>query len=260
GHGVGRLEDVAFEIKEKITPKYDTDGRLVAGVRGVENAGVFRIRGQSNLEIPVDRQKCARWGVSVADIQNVIQTAVGGKAVAQMTEGEKTFDITLRFPWKLRSSEQAILHIPVDLLNRQVTPGSVVAQAPTPLSGGSISVSPTGTSLPLPALGGTMLDSGTALAGVPRRRLGDLVTPLDDKGKTDPKVSFVRPGASTIYREQGQRLIAIKFGVSRTGPNARDLASTVAEAQTVVAPLLETSYRAEWSGEFQEMEEAETRM
>src|SRR5262249_13913033 len=175
GHGVGRLEDVAFEIKEKITPKYDAAGRLEVGVRGVESVGVFRIRGQSNLEIPVDRQKCARWGVSVADIQNVVQTAVGGKAVAQMTEGEKIFDITLRFPWKLRSSEQAILNIPVDLLNRQVTPGSQLAQAPTPLSGGSLGISPTGTSLALPTLGASMFDVGTALAGVPRRRLGDLV-------------------------------------------------------------------------------------
>src|SRR5207302_402211 len=156
GPDLGKLEDLAFQIKEKITPKYDADGRLVSGVRGVENAGVFRIRGQSNLEVPVDRQKCARWGVSVADIQNVVQTAVGGKAVAQMTEGEKTFDITLRFPRLLRSSEQAILNIPVDLLNRQVTPGSVTAQAPTPLSGGTgMSVSPTGTSLALPALGGS---------------------------------------------------------------------------------------------------------
>src|SRR5439155_161068 len=158
GPDLGKLEDLAFQIKEKITPKYDADGQLVSGVRGVENAGVFRIRGQSNLEVPVDRQKCARWGVSVADIQNVVQTAVGGKAVAQMTEGERLFDITLRFPPLLRSSEQAILNIPVDLLNRQVTAGSVMAQAPTPLSGGSVGVSPTGTSLPLPALGGSLLD------------------------------------------------------------------------------------------------------
>src|SRR5690349_22194233 len=53
GPDLGKLEELAFQIKEKITPKYDADGRLVSGVRGVESAGVFRIRGQSNLEIPV---------------------------------------------------------------------------------------------------------------------------------------------------------------------------------------------------------------
>ncbi|MBI1916445.1 MAG: efflux RND transporter permease subunit [Planctomycetes bacterium] len=254
GPDLGKLEDLAFQIKEKITPKYDADGRLVAGVHGVENAGVFRIRGQSNLEVPVDRQKCARWGVSVADIQNVVQTAVGGKAVAQMTEGERLFDITLRFPPTLRSSEQAILNIPVDLTNYQVTAATAAALAPTPVSGVVSLLSPTGTTIPLPAPSGSSND-GPALAGIPRRRLGDLVTPLNEKGQPDEDGSFVRPGASTIYREQGQRLIAIKFGV-----RGRDLASTVAEAQAAVALLLEAPYRAEWSGEFQEMEEAETRM
>src|SRR5207249_4305074 len=173
----------------------------------------------SNLEVPVDRQKCARWGVSVADIQNLVQTAVGGKAVAQMTEGERLFDITLRFPPMLRSSEQAILNIPVDLTNYQVTPGTATALAPTPVSGGVSLLSPTGTMIPLPSPTGSSND-GPALAGIPRRRLGDLVTPLNDKGQPDEKGSFVRPGASTIYREQGQRLIAIKFGV-----RGRDLAS-----------------------------------
>src|SRR5207245_9197281 len=135
-----------------------------------------RIRGQSNLEIPVDRQKCARWGVSVADIQNVVQTAVGGKAVAQMTEGERLFDITLRFPPLLRSSEQAILNIPVDLTNYQVTPATAAALAPTPVSGGGSLLSPTGTTVPLPALRGSSNDV-PALSGLPGRRLGDLVTP-----------------------------------------------------------------------------------
>ncbi len=58
-------------------------------IPGIENATVYRNQGQSNLEFPVDRQKCARWNVSAADVQGVIQSAVGGKAVTQMIEGEK---------------------------------------------------------------------------------------------------------------------------------------------------------------------------
>ena len=65
----------------------------------------------------------------------------------------------------------------------------------------------------------------------------------------------MQPGASEIYREQGQRLIAIKFGV-----RGRDLASVVAEARKKTAPLIKPPYRTVWSGEFQEMEEAESRM
>ncbi len=60
----------------------------------------------------------------------------------------------------------------------------------------------------------------------PRRRLVDLVTPLDDRGKLNPKGRFIRSGASTISREQGNRLIAVKFSVRE-----RDLAGAVGEAQ-----------------------------
>ena len=67
-----------------------------------------------------------------------------------------------------------------------------------------------------------------------------------------PAATYQRPGASTIYREQGQRFIAIKFSV-----RGRDLAGTVAEAQGKVESDRRVPYRAEWSGEFQEMEEAE---
>ena len=66
---------------------------------------------------------------------------------------------------------------------------------------------------------------------------------------------FLRPGASTIYREQGQRLIAMKFDV-----RGRDLAGTVADAQAAVRPLVQAPYRTEWAGEFDEMQQAERRL
>src|SRR4051812_23300638 len=110
GPDLDKLEALAAQIRDRI-----------AKVPGVDNPGVFHVQGQSNLEIPVDRQKCARWNVSAADVQNVIQTAVGGKAVSQMTEGGKTFDITLRFPFRLRKDEDSILKIPVEVTNNQVS-------------------------------------------------------------------------------------------------------------------------------------------
>src|SRR5262249_15223776 len=86
-------------------------------------------------------------------------------------------------------------------------------------------------------------------AATPRRRLGDLVKPVPGSP------GFVRPGASTIYREQGQRFIAVKFGI-----RGRDLAGAVAQAQAQVPPLIHRPHRVEWSGEFQEMQDAEQRM
>ena len=78
---------------------------------------------------------------------------------------------------------------------------------------------------------------------------------MQREGRPNPGGSFVRPGASTIYREQGNRLIAVKFGVSKELGRRRSHDAQVATADLFVAP-----YRAEWSGEFQEMEEAEHRL
>jgi cobalt-zinc-cadmium resistance protein CzcA len=244
GPDLDKLEELADQVKI-----------VLNGIQGIENVGVFRIKGQPNLEFPVDRRKCNAWGVNVSDVQNVIQTAVGGKAVTQMTEGERTFDITLRWPARLRGDERSILDIPVDV-NNQVTPGYVPTLPQTTLTGQAQGISTSGTSAVMPSATGSVYGANlNNLSSTPRRRLGDLVTPLDENGKPDPKGHFLRPGASTIYREQGNRLIAVKFSV-----RDRDLAGAVAEAQEKTTHLFEAPYRSEWSGEFQEMEEAENRL
>src|SRR5262249_31301260 len=156
-------------------------------IPGMENVGVFRLKGQSNLEFRVDRDKCARWGVSVSDVNNVIETAVRGKPFTQMIEGEKTFDVSLRWPERLRTSETYILDIPVDVGNNTVTAGQVGGVAQTPLTGSETGVSPTGNANPGPALTGTQWNAThNNLSSTPRRRLGDLVTPVREDGTLDP--------------------------------------------------------------------------
>jgi heavy metal efflux system protein len=228
---------------------------ILEGIHGIKNVGVFRVKGQPNLEIPIDPQKCANWGVSVADVEDVVQSAVGGVPFSQMIEGEKKFDITLRWPEELRSSEAAIMNIPVDISNNQLT-GATPNVPQTLTTGASMGLSKLGWTLPQPALTGNQFN-GTFnnISASPRRRLGDLVTPLDDAGRQNSKGRFIRSGASTIFREQGNRLIAIKFSVRE-----RDLAGAVTEAQAKTQHIFAAPYRAEWSGEFQEMQEAEHRL
>lgn len=236
GPDLDTLEETAARIRDVLNT-----------VPGVQNAGVFRVQGQSNLEFPVDRQKCARWNVSAADVQAVVQTAVGGRAATQMQEGGKLFDVTVRWPPRLRADQESILAIPVPVAGNVVAASGQLAVAPTPTAGAAVGLSPTGTTQPLPTATGSLYNAPNVGVSTPVRRLGDLVTPAGG--------SFLRPGASTIYREQGQRLIAVKFEV-----RDRDLASTVAEAKAKVEPLLKVPYRAEWSGEFKQMEAAEARM
>jgi cobalt-zinc-cadmium resistance protein CzcA len=245
GPDLDELERLAGQVK-----------RALQKINGIEEVGVFRIKGQPNLEFPIDRNKCNQWGISVNDVENVIQTAVGGKAFSQMIEGEKSFDLTLRWPQRLRSDEETILKIPVDVQNNQVTGGLVPSLSQTPLTGPVSGISSSGSSAVMPSATGSVFGANLNYpAATPRRLLRDLVTPLDDQRRPNPKGKFVSPGASTISREQGKRIIAVKFSVRN-----RDLAGAVAEAQEMVNPLIQMPYQREWSGEYQEMGEAESRM
>ncbi len=247
GNDLDELEEIGHQVVSAIS-----------GVPGVKDVGLYRIRGQCNIELPIDRQKCSLWNISVADVHNVIQTAIGGKTVSQMIEGEKSFDITIRWPLRLREDESDILDIPVDVTSNQVTIGTQAGTQATPVSGAAVGIASKGSSMSLPTPTGSVRGS-TSLEAMttPRERLGDLITPLGNSldDQLDSEGQFVRPGASLIAREEGRRLVAVKFGV-----RDRDLAGAVAEAQSKVAPLIPKGYRAEWSGEFQQMQEGERRL
>jgi heavy metal efflux system protein len=93
-------------------------------VPGISNAGLFHILGQPNLEIRIDRQKCARYGINVSDVEAVVQVAVGGRAFTRMVEGEKLFDIVLRLPADQRNDPEVIGRIPVDAPGQDGKPGA----------------------------------------------------------------------------------------------------------------------------------------
>jgi cobalt-zinc-cadmium resistance protein CzcA len=80
----------------------------MATVKGVADLGIFRIVGQPNLNLAVDREAAARWGINVTDIQDAIQTAVGANAVTQLQQGEARYDVTLRYEKQYRDTREAI--------------------------------------------------------------------------------------------------------------------------------------------------------
>lgn len=94
------MEEKAVEIE-----------RIMRGIRGVKDLGVFRLLGQPNLLINVDRQASARYGLQVADVNAVVQAAIGGQAVTQVFEGEKLFDLVVRFLPEYRQDMEAIGNI-----------------------------------------------------------------------------------------------------------------------------------------------------
>jgi cobalt-zinc-cadmium resistance protein CzcA len=94
-----------LRMLEKTAEKIQTQ---MENVSGIEDLGIFRIVGQPNLNLQVDRDAAARWGINVADIQDAVQTAVGANAVTQLQHGEARFDVTLRYQKQYRDTREAI--------------------------------------------------------------------------------------------------------------------------------------------------------
>jgi cobalt-zinc-cadmium resistance protein CzcA len=101
--------------------------RIVKSTRGARDIRIERLSGQQELTIDIDRRAIARHGINVSDVNELIATAVGGKAVTQVFEGERRFTLLLRFPERFRNDVEAIR----DLLLRppgNAPPGSLMAR------------------------------------------------------------------------------------------------------------------------------------
>jgi cobalt-zinc-cadmium resistance protein CzcA len=85
--------------------------RIMHGIRGVEDLGLFRVIGQPNLNITVARAQAARYQLNVADVQDAIQTAVGGSAISQVLQGERRYDLVMRYLEPYRNTKEAIEQI-----------------------------------------------------------------------------------------------------------------------------------------------------
>ena len=100
GADLHRLEDLADQIES-----------VMSRVRGITDIGVFQVTGQPDLDVTVDRAKAARWQINVGDVQDAIQTAVGGNALTQVLRGEEVYNLTLRYLPQYRDTREAIENI-----------------------------------------------------------------------------------------------------------------------------------------------------
>src|SRR5579859_3282227 len=116
GPDLAVLQEKGLEIK-----------KILEKVPGFEELTVVRELGQPSLLIDVDRDKIARYGINVADVEAVIQAAVGGQAITQVIQGEKLFDLVVRMQPQFRSNEQQIGNLLVGTPDGQQIPISQIA-------------------------------------------------------------------------------------------------------------------------------------
>ncbi len=186
GDDLRTLEEKGNEIVNVMTP-----------IPGVADLGLFRVIGQPNLNYTVNRVAAARYGINVADVQDAIQTAVGGNAVTQVLQNEARYDVVVRYLPQYRDTQEAIDNI------RLLAP-----------SGERVSLA--------------------QLTNV----------------KTED-------GAEEVYREAGERYVAIKYSVRN-----RDLGSTVEEAIRKVNDQvkLPPGYKLDWAGEYESQKRSSRRL
>jgi cobalt-zinc-cadmium resistance protein CzcA len=91
--------------------KADAIVGVLHSVAGIADLGVFRVIGQPNLNVTVDREKAGRYQINASDIQDAVQTAVGGTPVTQVLRGEQRFDLVLRYQKPYRDTKEAIEQI-----------------------------------------------------------------------------------------------------------------------------------------------------
>jgi len=220
GSDLDQIQKVSDEIAEVL--------KQVRGAVGVVPDQVTGQGGKGYLEIVIDRQKAARYGLNVGDIQDVIETALGGKAITMTVEGRERFPVRIRYARAFREDEESVKN----LLVNAAAGGMPGAAGPNASMGGGGGMGG----------GGTMSGPASPM-GSSSPSAGPLQIPLS-------MVADVRivQGPAMIKSENGMLRSYVQLNVQD-----RDIIGFVDEAKRVVAQKvkLPPGMYIEWSGEFE---------
>lgn len=96
--------------------------KQIQDVRGIRDVGILRNVGQPEMSVHLDEQKMGLYGVKTADAQAVIEMAIGGKTATQLYEGEKKFDVRIRYDQNFRKDEEDLRNLVVPAMNGNKIP------------------------------------------------------------------------------------------------------------------------------------------
>ncbi len=238
----GVRSDVAVKIfgddMEILARRADRVAAILRSIPGAADVKIEQTSGLPVLTVDVDREAIGRLGLTVADVQSVVEIAVGGKVAGRIFDGARRFDLVVRLPEPIRADVEAIARLPVRL------PGSTsMAPIPTPFG---------------PSAGTTFPGAIAGLSGL----AGGNFTPETSKLPAFVPLGSVahvslKEGPSQVSHESGRRRITVQVNV-----RGRDLGSYVAEAQRKVADQvkLPAGYSFVWGGQFENLVTARARL
>ncbi|MHB8929233.1 MAG: efflux RND transporter permease subunit [Melioribacteraceae bacterium] len=127
----GVRSDIAIKLfgedLEVLKEKAEDMAKVVSKIEGAADVKVEQVTGLPQLQIKIDRSKISRYGVNVSDINQIIETAIGGKSTGEVFEGEKRFDLVVRFKEEARNNVDVIKNILVPTPNGSSIPLSQLA-------------------------------------------------------------------------------------------------------------------------------------
>lgn len=128
----GVRSDVAIKVfgddLDKLLHTANEIGRIAAGTAGARDLRIERVSGQQYLNIEIDRAAIARYGLNVADVNQLIEIALGGKVATQVYEGQRRFDATVRLPEAFRDDANVIGDILINTPGGALVPLGSVAK------------------------------------------------------------------------------------------------------------------------------------
>lgn len=221
----GVRSDVAVKIfGEDMTVLRENADKVAAALQKVPGAVEVKVEQTSGLPVlgvQLERDKLARYGLSVADVQDTVLAAVGGQKAGTLFQGDRRFDIVVRLPDDLRSDIEAIKRLPVAL------PVTARAAADSPASG-------------VGGVGG----------GAPLART--LYVPLAELAKVEVGV-----GPNQISRENGRRRVVVTANVR--GRDVGSFVME-AQARIDAGVRLPAGYWLAWGGQFEQLQSAVGRL
>ncbi len=200
---------------------------------GAVEARIEQTSGLPILTVNIDRHKAARYGLQVADIQEAVAIAIGGRPAGAVYQGDRRFDIVVRLPERLRTDLNAI------------------ARLPLPLPAGRGDGSGSSTSM-TGRTANEALPISTSTAMHQASSTGVHFVPLSEVASLD-----IAPGPNQISRENGKRRVVVTANV-----RGRDIGSFVAEAERDLAASvrLPDGYWSSWGGTFEQLQSAAARL
>ncbi len=204
GNDLDKIQEVSEQVAE-----------VLKQIPGAVDVFPDQSRGKGYLEIKIDRDRAARYGVKVSDIQDVIETALGGKAITMTVEGRERFPVRVRYNRESRGDEQ-------DVKNLLVSATTLMGKDPGGMNGGG--------------MGGGKASPAVAKAG-----------PLQVPLSLVADVNIVE-GPAMIKSENGMLRNYVQLNV-----RDRDIVGFVEEAQRVVAQKIKLpqGMYLGWSGQFE---------